>query len=155
MNDDPAAIRRMARELFLRDDNRFGCAETVYLALKRIYSLPNAGDSGAAMALNGGFAHTGSICGALLGAALGLGERQERDNADHKQAKSVAREQVKQLLRRFEDAHGSIHCRDLIGYDVSIPAEHDRFIQSGIWKTQCMRQIEFTLEQLSDIVQPE
>lgn len=149
-NSDPASVRASAKELFLRDDNRYGCAETVYLVLKRLYGLPDAGNSGAAMALNGGFAHTGRICGALLGAALGLGERQERDCPDHKQAKSLAREQVRELLSAFEREYGSINCSELIGYDIGKPEEHEKFIRSGLWKTQCLRQIEFTLERLLD-----
>lgn len=145
-SSDPASVGAYAKELFLRDDNRYGCAETVYLVLKRLYGLPDAENSGAAVALNGGFAHSGRICGALLGAALGLGERQERDCFDHKQAKSLAREQVRTLLGAFEGEYGSVNCSELIGYDIWKPEEHEKFIQSGIWKIQCLRQIEFTLD---------
>lgn len=153
MSDEIYEVRRLARELFLRDDNRFGCAETVYLTSKHIYGLPDSDRSGAAMAFNGGFAHTGGVCGALLGAAIALGERQERDIADHKTAKTVARNQVKELIDTFREAHGSIHCRDLIGYDFSVPGEHDQFIRSEKWKTSCMRLIEFTLENVGRIAE--
>lgn len=151
MSDETGEACRLARELFLRDDNRFGCAETVYLVLKKIHGLPNADRSGAAMALNGGFAHTGGVCGTILGAALALGEQQERENSDHRTAKSIARDQVKELITAFRDTHGTTHCRDLIGYDFSVPGEHDLFIRSELWKTKCMKLIEFTLQQVGAV----
>ena len=60
-----------ARAYFLRPDHLYGCAETVFMVLKEAYSLPDPHNSSAAMALNGGVAYGGSVCGAITGAGDG------------------------------------------------------------------------------------
>ena len=69
---DPDLIER-TRALFLRDDNTYGCAEVALVALQEHWSLPDAADSSAAMALNGGVAYSGATCGAITGAAMAVG----------------------------------------------------------------------------------
>jgi C_GCAxxG_C_C family probable redox protein len=137
-----------AREIFLTDDNEHGCAETTYIVLKRAFDLPGPDDSSAAMALNGGVAYAGGVCGAISGAALAVGQLAGERIADHHEAKTAAREVVMDLMDRFETEFGSTTCRGLLGLDLRKPGEHDRFIESGIWRTNCMRQIEFAVEYL-------
>ncbi len=148
MTDDAIA---QARDLFLTDDNAHGCAEATYITLKRAFGLPDAEDSSAAMALNGGIAYSGGVCGALSGAALAVGQLAGRHIADHNEAKTKARELMMELMDEFEGEFGSITCRGLLGVDLRAPGEHDRFIESGIWQTKCMRQIEFSVQRLASL----
>jgi C_GCAxxG_C_C family probable redox protein len=143
---DSTPIER-ARSLFLTDDNVYGCAETTLIALQECYGLDHADDSSPAMALNGGVAYSGGTCGAITGAALAVGRLSERRVADHRQAKTTARTIIQQLMTDFEEAHGSVDCRDLTGMDLL--AEHDAFIESGIWRTACMRQIEYAIHRVA------
>jgi C_GCAxxG_C_C family probable redox protein len=140
-----------AREIFLTEDNEHGCAETTYIVLKQAFDLPDADDSSAAMALNGGVAYAGGVCGAISGAALAVGQLAGERIPDHHEAKSAAREVVMDLMDRFEAEFGSTTCRGLLGIDLRKPGEHDRFIESGIWRTDCMRQIEFAVEYLAQL----
>ena len=148
MTDDPIA---QARDLFLTDDNAHGCAEATYITLKTAYGLPDADDSSAAMALNGGVAYSGGVCGAISGAALAVGQLAGRRIADHAEAKTKAREMMMEVMDEFEVEFGSTSCRGLLGLDLRKPGEHDRFIESGIWQTNCMRQIEFAVQRLADL----
>lgn len=135
----------VARKYFLRDDNRYGCAESTYITLKTIFELPSPEDSSPAMALNGGIAYSGGMCGAITGTALAVGELAGYLLADHRDAKKLARTTIQKLLEEFRKQFSSDQCRDLIPYQIWIPAEHEKFIESGIWKTTCMRQIEFVV----------
>ena len=148
MTDD---VISQARDLFLTEENEFGCAETTYIVLKRAFDLPDADDSSAAMALNGGVAYGGGVCGAISGAALAVGQLAGRGIADHNEAKAAARELVMDLMDRFEAEFGSTTCRGLLGLDLRKPGEHDRFIESGIWQTTCMAQIEFAVQHLAEL----
>lgn len=150
-NGPMSDARDQARDLFLQDDNAHGCAETSYIVLKRAYGLPEADDSSAAMALNGGVAYAGGVCGAISGAALAVGQLAGRRLADHGEAKSAAREIVMDLMDRFQEEFGDTTCRGLLGLDLRQPGEHDRFIESGIWRTNCMAQIEFAVQHLADL----
>ncbi len=154
MNENPTVSGRAvaaARAAFLRDDNYYGCAESTLVALQSIFSLPNPEDSSAAMALNGGIAYSGGMCGAISGAALALGKLAELRINDHQLAKKAARLLTQQLIADFKTEFSSANCRDLIPYDISIPSEHDAFISGNLWRTTCMRQIEFSVKKLASL----
>ena len=136
-----------ARLLFLGDEH-YGCAETTFMVLKGAFSLPDAGDSSAAMALNGGVAYSGGICGALTGSALAVGMLAQRRFREHAAAKVAARERVIRLLDRFQAEFGSLNCRDLTGYVLRDEAEHQMFIERYPWRERCMRQVEMVLKDL-------
>lgn len=144
----PAAVTR-ARALFLDDSDPYGCAETTFVALKEAFGLPDAADASPAMALNGGVAWSGGVCGAVTGAALAVGGLVASRTPDHATAKRTAREIVAGLMDEFEAEFGSVDCRALLGRDIRTPEAHAAFIQSGIWRTACMAQLEFVIRRLS------
>jgi C_GCAxxG_C_C family probable redox protein len=148
---DPAAI---ARACFLDDRNEFGCAETAFIALKHAYGLDDPMDASAAMALNGGIAYRGGTCGAITGAGLAVGLLAGRRVHDHRSAKRVARRIVAGLMDEFESAYGTTDCRELIGYDLRVPGQHEAFIASGVWRDRCMGQIEAAVTRLAPLADP-
>jgi C_GCAxxG_C_C family probable redox protein len=149
---DPDLIER-TRALFLRDDNTYGCAEVALVALQEHWSLPDAADSSAAMALNGGVAYSGATCGAITGAAMAVGRLAQLRATDHREAKRIARTLVQRLMKGFAEVHGSTDCRDLTGYDMT--TEHEAFIESGVWRDVCMRQLEYAVGFLAALGDPE
>ena len=149
---DVAAI---ARAYFLDERNQFGCAETTFIVLKGAYGLDDPMDAGAAMALNGGIAYSGGACGAITGAALAVGMLAERRIDDHGEAKRVARDLVARLMDDFVAEHGALDCRDLTGYDLRDPGQHDLFMAAGVWRERCMRQVEFAVTRLAPLADEE
>jgi len=147
-----ADVQQRARDLFLDDANTFGCAETALVVLQEHFALPDAGNSSAAMALNGGIAYSGGMCGAVTGAALAAGLLAGRLIPDHLRAKAEARRVAQALLAEFTAEFGSSDCRRLTGYDFTQPGEHHRFIESGIWREACLRQIEFAVGRMGRLV---
>lgn len=146
---------KLARGLFLRDDNHYGCAETTLVALQELYGLPDATDSSAAMVLNGGVAYSGGICGAISGAGMAVGRLAADRISDHREAKRTARRLIQSLLADFEAEFGGRNCSQLIDYEISIPAEHDKFISSGVWRDTCLKQIEFSVTRLAALADVE
>jgi C_GCAxxG_C_C family probable redox protein len=140
-----------ARAYFLTEENIYGCAETTFMALKSAYGLPAPGDSGAAMALNGGVAYGGNICGAISGAAMVVGMLAKERIHDHKSAKRAARRIIMGYMDEFRQAYQSVNCIDLIELDIRDEDEHRQFIESGIWRTACMDQIEFAVWKLAPL----
>lgn len=159
MGTDAAAERAVAaskavaraRELFLADAGGYGCAEATFLVLEEAFGLPDATDSGPAMALNGGVAWHGGTCGAVTGAALAVGEACVARSPDHETAKREARLLVAGLIEDFEAEFGALDCRTLIGRDISTPEAHAAFIADGRWRTTCTRQIEFAVGRLAGL----
>jgi C_GCAxxG_C_C family probable redox protein len=143
-----------ARSLFLRQDNSYGCAETTQMALQHALGLPDPDDGSASMALNGGVAYSGGVCGAITGAALAVGRLAGMRIADHRRAKRCARALVGDLMEAFQAEFAATDCRQLVGYDLSSPDQHAAFIASGIWRDTCMRQIEFAVRHVSPLAGP-
>ena len=131
-----------ARSYFLDDRTLYGCSETTFMVLKEAYGLPDPYDSSAAMALNGGIAYSGNLCGALGGAALAIGMLAGQRFEDHRRAKVVARRAVMRLLDEFQAQHGAINCRELTGVDFRDDVQHREFIENSVWRTRCLAQIE-------------
>jgi C_GCAxxG_C_C family probable redox protein len=145
-------LKPRIRELFLDDANTYGCAETALVVLQEHFGLPDAGDSSAAMALNGGIAYSGGMCGAITGAALAAGRLAGRLLPDHAQAKREARQATQALIGDFTREFGTSCCRDLSGYDFMEPGRHHAFIAAGEWRRTCLLQIEFAVERMSRLV---
>jgi C_GCAxxG_C_C family probable redox protein len=153
-SDGLEAIRRRVDDTFVTEANTYGCAETAFILLKEIYGLPDPLDSSAAMALNGGVAYEGSICGAITGAALAVGQLAGREVADHATAKRVARRAVQDALDAFVDEFGSTDCRTLTGFDLRSPGGHDAFIAAGRWRTACTEQLAFMIHRVAGLTSP-
>jgi C_GCAxxG_C_C family probable redox protein len=151
---NPTNPTERARTLFLDDANAHGCAETVFIVLKEVFGLPEAQDSAAAMALNGGLAYSSGPCGAVSGAALALGLLGAERIKDHREAKATARRLTAKLMDDFSREFGAADCRALTGVDLRTEAGHREFIDSGMWRDRCMRQIEFVVKRLASLVEP-
>lgn len=139
----------------LDEVNAYGCAETVYMTLKGILGLDDAADPSAAIALNGGIAYSGGTCGALTGAATTVGMLTERRLADHARAKRVALALVQKTMDAFEREDGTTNCRELIGYDLRAPGQHQMFIDSGLWRGACVAQIRMVVSHLAELADPD
>ncbi len=142
---EPEAIEK-ARACFLQDG--YGCAETALIVLHQVYGLADATDSSPAMALNGGIAWSGGVCGSITGAALAVGKLTARRIADRRAAKQVARQIVARCMQEFRARFEAVNCRDLIQRDICTEEQHAAFVASGIWRDGCMQQIEFTIRHL-------
>jgi hypothetical protein len=55
------------------------------------------------------------------------------------------------LIEEFRAEHGSIDCRDLIGFDLRAPGQHEAFIAGGTWREKCMRQVEFAVTRMAPL----
>jgi C_GCAxxG_C_C family probable redox protein len=144
----------LAQAYYLDERHQFGCAEVAFMVLKAAYDLDDPMDPTAAVALNGGVAYSGGLCGAITGAALAVGMLAGQRIADHVTAKRVARELVAEAMDAFRQEHGATDCRDLTGYDLRAPGGHATFIESGVWRDGCMRQIEFVVERMARLAEP-
>lgn len=152
LRDDAIA---QADAVYLDDDHPYGCAETVFMTLKGVYGLEAPTDASAAMAFNGGLAYSGGACGAITGAAMAVGMLAERRLPDHRRAKAVSRQLMRQTMEWFEAEHGAVDCRTLIGYDLQAPGGHQAFIDSGRWREACASQIRTVVGHLAELADDE
>ncbi|MBN2388187.1 MAG: C_GCAxxG_C_C family protein [Anaerolineales bacterium] len=112
----------------------FNCAQAVFAACTIDSGLDEATALKIASPFGGGVARQGDVCGAVTGALMALGLRAGSSAVDDKEkAVHIAQE----FIRRFKARHGTILCREILGYDLSTPKGQSDARASGLFQTAC------------------
>ena len=138
----PSTRKDDPREVAVAHFNRgFSCAEAMLLALA---PAGIADPQRAGAAFGGGIARRGLICGCLTGCAAAVGLRLGRTSPDDKERKEVVYGVVDAVLRRFEDAFGTLECRKLTGLDFNV--ENPQQELDRVQQEVCVKLVRFTAE---------
>ena len=86
-------------------------------------------------AFPGGIGNTGSVCGAVIGAVMGIGlvRGRSEDMEEMMQTLAVGQE----FRRRFEAEMETIECRELTGIDLTTPEGVEELMSSEVPVTVC------------------
>jgi len=96
----------------------FSCSQAVFSAYAPRFGIDAETAMKLASPFGGGVARQGGVCGAVTGALMALGLGRGSATVDKKdETYRIAEDFVK----RFQERHGTILCRELIGHDISTP----------------------------------
>jgi C_GCAxxG_C_C family probable redox protein len=70
-----------------------------------------------------GMGYIGETCGAVTGAFMLIGLKYGKVNVEDNGAKAKTYELVQEFTRRFTSINGGIKCKELLGFDLSIPED--------------------------------
>jgi len=112
----------------------FNCSQSVFSALAQQFGLAGKTALKLASPFGGGVARRGEMCGAVTGALLALGLAR---GADTPAGKEEIYRLSQEFMRRFEQKHGRLICRDLINCDISTPQGWQKAKETGIFSTVC------------------
>jgi C_GCAxxG_C_C family probable redox protein len=132
-----------------RFDGPYSCSQAVFSAFAPRYGLSDELALKIASPFGGGMSRQGHVCGAVSGALLVLGLA--RGSADP-QDKAAIYELGREFIERFEALHATVVCRELIGYDLSLPAEASAAKQAGITGEVCPALVRGAAEILEDML---
>jgi C_GCAxxG_C_C family probable redox protein len=104
--------------------------------------------------LGGGMARMGQVCGALSGAAVGLGLFADASAGEGKKGGSATFDWMQELIRKFEAEFGAVTCRDLLGCDISTP-EGFRAAKKSQATRRCPEFVRWTCDRLAEILDSE
>ncbi|KAF0108454.1 MAG: CGCAxxGCC family protein [Anaerolineaceae bacterium] len=121
-----------------RFGQKYNCAQSVFSAFAAPLGLDEETALKIASPFGGGVARQGEVCGAATGGLMALGLARGSSSPDEKEKDEVYRLSL-EFLRRFEEKHGKILCRDLIGYDLRDHAAHEQARQAGVFTSICPR----------------
>ena len=88
-----------------------------------------------ASAFPGGIGNTGSVCGAVIGAVMGIGLVRGRSEDMEEMMQTLALGQ--EFRRRFEAEMETINCRELTGIDLTTPEGLEQLMTSDVPATVC------------------
>ena len=112
----------------------FNCAQSVFAAFAPAFGLNETTALKIASPFGGGVARQGEICGAVSGALMVLGLKL---GSSHPEGKEETYRLSQEFLRVFKEKHGTLLCRELLGYNLSDPEAREQARQSGVLKTVC------------------
>ena len=88
-----------------------------------------------ASAFAGGIGNTGAVCGAVVGAVMAIGLKQERGETMQEMLGNLA--VAREFRRRFEAEMETISCRELTGLDLTTEEGLEQLMSSDIPQTVC------------------
>jgi len=94
----------------------------------------------------------GETCGAVTGAFMVIGLKYGNTKTGDDGARERTYELVGEFAKRFRSSHGSIVCRELLGYDLSNPEERTAARKKGLFTTLCPQLVQDAVEILEKIL---
>jgi C_GCAxxG_C_C family probable redox protein len=128
----------------------YNCAQSVLLTIFEHWKGKNDLIPKIATGFGGGIGRCGSVCGALTGGVMAIGVRYGTDEQSPEK-RQKAYELSRKLYKEFENRHGSVFCKDLIGYDLSNPDDLKKARSTKVSEEKCPVFIRTVMECLIDI----
>jgi C_GCAxxG_C_C family probable redox protein len=116
------------------------------LGLEREQALRVAG------AFGGGMARMGETCGAVTGALMTIGLKYGMTQSKDEEARDKTYKLAQEFMTRFKDRHGSLVCRELLGYDLSSPEARKAAHDKGFFSTLCPELVRDAVENLEQML---
>lgn len=105
--------------------NGYNCSQSVILAFEDILPVEKSQLSKISSPFGGGMGRLREVCGSVSGMFMIVGLLYGYDGPEKGQRKTDLYTRVQELAHQFEEKHGSIVCRELLGlnirHDVPIP----------------------------------
>ncbi|NNC70734.1 MAG: C_GCAxxG_C_C family protein [Flavobacteriaceae bacterium] len=95
------------------------CSRTFAHLLNREFGHVKEDEERALNPLAGGIMNLGHQCGMLWGASLAIGAEAYRQHENLDDAIAVAVSATEQIVKSFEKRTNTIHCKEIIGYDLT------------------------------------
>ena len=138
-----------AAEIFSKG---FNCAQAVLEALSSEYGLDSVTAKKIAGAFGGGIAGNGDVCGAVSGALMLIGLKYGKYKEDDTASKENTYRIANEYMEKFKKEFGSIKCRDLIKYNLSIKEELLKAREAGVFKKICPEFVKRSVELVEEVL---
>jgi len=92
----------------------------------------------------------GRECGAVTGAMMILGFKVQEASTE-KETRYRVYDLAKELVRLFEEKHGTIMCKDLLGADLGTLEGRDKAVKDNLFRTLCPGFVRDAAQILSDM----
>ncbi len=130
----------------------FNCSQSVLSTFSKPFGLNHEVALKIAQAFGGGMARMGQTCGAVTGAFMVIGLKYGKVEAEDEEAKEITYEVVREFVKKFKSLHGSILCKDILGYDLDVPAQREEVEEKQICETRCPEFVKDAVEILGKLL---
>ncbi len=120
--------------------NNFNCSQAVFAAFAPDFGIDEDLALKLATELGSG-ARCGQLCGAVSGALMVLGLKYGNCNSDDKEGIKKAYNVAVEFNSRFCKRNKSVVCKELLGYDVSIPEHKKEIREKNLFTSICPKMV--------------
>ena len=105
----------------------YNCSQSIVLAFSDLLDIDEAALLKLSSSFGGGMGRLREVCGSVSGMFIVAGLLYGYDGPETGQTKADHYARIQELAHRFEEKHGSIVCRELLGlnvrHDIPVPEE--------------------------------
>ncbi len=120
------------------------CAQAVLMTMQEFWQVHEPVQPKIASAFGAGIGRRGSLCGALTGGILAISWAYGTNNPSSEE-RQPAYALAFEFYNRFQDICGTVLCRELIGYDLTVPEQQEAARQANVYMDQCVLFIEHAI----------
>lgn len=129
----------------------FDCSQVVLAQVADRLGLDRETALKATAAFGGGM-WRGDTCGCVTGALMAIGLRYGTAVAGDRESKDAMLAKKAEFEGRFAEANGGCICREILGYDLSVPEEMAKIQEKNLLATVCPQVVCRAVEILEDLL---
>jgi len=133
----------------------FNCSQAVLISHSEELGLDKENALKVSCAFGGGMGHIGETCGAVTGALMVIGLKYGKYKIEDTASKEKTYSLVKKYTNEFKKLHGSIKCKDLLPYDISISEELKKAKEANVFTTICPKLVESSVAIVEKVIKEE
>jgi C_GCAxxG_C_C family probable redox protein len=130
----------------------YNCAQSVLITMLDDWNLKNELVPKVATGFGGGIGRCGSVCGALTGGVMAISSVYGTNEPLMKK-RLKAYETAQKFYEQFEAQNGSVLCKELIGFDLSVPEQRDKAAKTNAFEKKCTVFVKKAVEILVGLTQ--
>ena len=134
-----------------RFKNGIACSQIVFSELSDDVGI-NKDDARKIASLFGGGIWSGEVCGAFTGALMALGLKYGHCKEGDVDAQNIGMSKLMEFKSKFEKEYGSVVCRKIMGYDLSVPEEMKMIEEKGLFENFCPKLVCRTIQIAEDML---
>jgi C_GCAxxG_C_C family probable redox protein len=127
----------------------YNCSQAVFSAYASQIGIDDETALKLASPFGGGVARRGNVCGAVTGALMVLGLQKGNATLENKDENYRLAEE---FINRYNEQHGSILCRELIGQDLSTPEGLQNAREQKVFESVCPGLVKDAAELVADLL---
>lgn len=120
----------LVEEAVNRFNKGFSCSQAIFITYAKQYGIDENTARTIARSFGGGMGRTCQTCGAVTGAYMVLGFK--NDDSDEKSAKEKTYAHVQEFARRFQEIHSNVNCQELLNCDLGTADGQNYFKNNGL-----------------------
>lgn len=132
----------------------YSCSQTILTIYCERYGVDHVTGARLAAGFGAGM-QKAKTCGAVTGAIMVIGLHFGDEGSVKSAGRKAVYTAVQDFIGKFEQLHGTLSCRDLLGCDVNTPEGMQIAAEKDLFKTVCPKFVQDAAMLLDQVIEPE